>query len=152
MTASADAVRLIKRFEGLRLKAYKDAAVPPVWTVGYGLTLLPSGERVKEGDELTMELADKYLMWQIGLKSAAVSGLKIKDLNQHQHDALVDFCFNVGVGAMTKSTLIKLCRLDVNDPAIKDEFMKWIIVGGKPNAWQRSRRAAECELYFTKTI
>ena len=43
MNISKDGIELIKRFEGLRLKAYQDSV--GVWTVGYGWTQPVNGKK-----------------------------------------------------------------------------------------------------------
>lgn len=51
-------------------------------------------------------------------------------LTQNQFDALVSFSFNVGVGAFSKSTLLK--RLNQKDYAgAKQEFRRWVYAGGR---------------------
>lgn len=43
MNISKDGIELIKRFEGLRLKAYPDSV--GVWTIGYGWTQPVDGKK-----------------------------------------------------------------------------------------------------------
>lgn len=44
MQISKNGIELIKRFEGLRLKAYQDSV--GVWTIGYGWTQPVDGKKV----------------------------------------------------------------------------------------------------------
>jgi lysozyme len=53
MKSSLNGIKLIKSFEGLELKAYKDTA--GVWTIGYGSTRYANGKAVKQGDRLASE-------------------------------------------------------------------------------------------------
>jgi lysozyme len=71
------------------------------------------------------------------------------DINQNQFDALVSFCYNLGAGALKRSTLIKKVNADPNDPSIKLEFLKWNKSGGKVLNGLTLRRNAESELYFS---
>ncbi|MCT4635385.1 MAG: lysozyme, partial [Rickettsiales bacterium] len=69
-------------------------------------------------------------------------------LNNHQFDALVSFTFNVGVGALQRSTL----RSKVNraeHEQVPTEFMRWVYAGGKRIIGLVRRRKAELELYLT---
>lgn len=54
MKTSETGIKLIKKFEGCRLKAYRCAA--GVLTIGYGHTA-----GVKENDVITQEKAEEYL-------------------------------------------------------------------------------------------
>lgn len=151
MTPSQQAVDLIKTFEGFRTNAYLCPAGVP--TIGYGSTMWPDGKKVKLGQVISMEQAEKLLMWEIENKAKAMRPVKV---NQNQYDALVSFVYNLGVGAFNGSTLRKLVHNNPNDPKIEDEFMKWINVrqGGKlvkSNGLIR-RRQAEANLYFKEAV
>ena len=71
----------------------------------------------------------------------------------YQFDALVSFAFNVGIGALENSTLLKRVRLNPSDPTIKDAFMLWnkVTIGGKKvvNDGLITRRKNEYKLYFS---
>jgi lysozyme len=69
-------------------------------------------------------------------------------INSNQFSALVSFAFNLGVGNLAKSTLLKLVNKNPSDPAINLEFMKWNKANGKVLAGLTRRRQAESELYF----
>jgi lysozyme len=71
------------------------------------------------------------------------------DINQNQFDSLVSICYNVGAGALKRSTLIKKVNADPNDPSIKLEFLKWNKSGGKVLNGLTLRRNAESQLYFS---
>lgn len=149
MKISDNGVKLIYQFEGCKLKAYKDSA--GIWTIGYGTIMYPSGEKVKEGDKITHEEAVTYLKYEISLKSKSVTAFTSKVvLNQNQYDALVSFAYNVGVGALQKSTLLKKVIKNPDDPTIEAEFMRWIKAGGKVVEGLRKRRQAESDYYFSK--
>lgn len=100
----------IKRFEGLRLKAYVCAA--GVCTIGYGHTT-----GVKPGDVITEAQADAFFESDIRAVENQVNALPLH-LGQYQFDAVVSFCFNVGIGKFKKSTLYKKIRADAYDSSI----------------------------------
>ena len=152
MKPSEQCYSLIRSFEGCRLKAYKDSV--GIWTIGFGTIEYPDGAKVKEGDSITQERADFLLKWQVLLKSGQVDALKLS-VNQNQFDALVSFAYNLGVGALKSSTLLKKVKANPNDPSIETEFLKWnkarvkgelVVLNGLTK-----RRQAEADL-FTKTI
>lgn len=147
MIASQKCIDLIKQFEGYYSKAYLCPAGVP--TIGYGSTMWNDGRKVKMGEKITKEGAELLLHWELNKKSIALKGLS---LNQNQADALLSFIYNLGIGAFDKSTLKKKIKLNPNDPAIRDEFMKWnkARVGGKLMELKglTRRRIAEANLYY----
>lgn len=141
MKVSNNGINLVKRFEGLELKAYRDSV--GILTIGYGHT-----HAVKAGDIITGEQADAFLREDLQVAELTVNtNVKVK-LTQGQFDALVSFVFNLGSGNFVKSTLIK--KLNVGDYAgAADEFGKWVNAGGKKLPGLVKRRAAEREVFLT---
>ena len=150
MKASKRGIDLIKKFEGLHLNAYLCPAKVP--TIGYGSIMWPDGRKVKLGETITIETAEKLLAWEIEQKTKAIP--PITGLNQNQQDALISFAYNLGIGALMRSTLWKKVKANPNDSTIHNEFMKWINVrqGSKlvPLKGLIRRREAESALYFEK--
>jgi lysozyme len=152
MNISKRGIQLLKDFEGLRLNAYKCSA--GVATIGFGSCFYPDKSNVKIGDVLrdkneaeillinTLEDYDIYV-------SKYTKSVK---LTQYQFDALVCFAFNVGLGNLSKSTLLKMVLSNPNDPKIPLEFAKWNKAGGKVVQGLVKRRQKEGELYFTKVV
>ena len=100
MKCSQEGLALIKKFEGCKLKAYKCSA--GVWTIGYGHTA-----GVKEGDVISQPEADKLLEEDIAKFEDYVNDNVIVELNEGQFDALVAWTFNLGVGNLRSSTMLK---------------------------------------------
>lgn len=148
MKPSQTCYDFIKKFEGLRLNSYKD--VVGIWTIGYGSIMYPDGEKVKEGETITKERADELLEWEINLKAKSVDAFLSKNLiSQCNFDSLVSFAFNLGIGALQKSTLLKKVIKNPKDVTIRSEFRKWNNAGGKPVAGLTRRRKEESDLYFS---
>ena len=140
-------LNLIKKWEGLRLSSYLCAAGVP--TIGYGSTRYPNGKKVMLGEKLTCEKeATQLLLSTLAPYEAAVNK-HLPILNQCQFDALVAFSYNVGTGALIKSTLLKKAKVNPNDPSILDEFLKWNKAGGKVLTGLTNRRREEANLYFS---
>lgn len=96
MKISEKGLGIIKRYEGLRLKAYRDSVGVP--TIGYGHT-----KGVKLGQTITQAQADAYLADDVWTAERAVSKRgSIYHWNQNQFDALVSFTFNCGSGNLDK--------------------------------------------------
>ena len=102
------------------------------------------GSRVKLGQEISMENAEKLVLWHLsGLEEFIPA-----NVNQNQADALYSFMFNVGSGNFQKSDLRKLILVDANNPAIRNQFMRWVTSRGKVLEGLVKRRIREADLYF----
>lgn len=151
MQISDNGLKQIKKHEGISIKAYYDQVGKP--TIGYGNTFYENGRPVRMGDVITMERAEKLLRFTVDtIFSVAVNSLISKPVNQNQFDALVSFAYNVGVGALAGSTLLKKINADPDDPTIAGSFAQWNKgrVNGKlvPLKGLTNRRIEEAELYF----
>lgn len=139
MNISDKGLALIKQFEGLRLTAYKCPAGIP--TIGYGST----GPDVNMGMTITEEDAEDLLRKDVGRFERGVTAL-VGDTTQGRFDALCSFAFNVGLGALQSSTLLKKHKAGQYDAAAL-QFSRWNKAGGRVLAGLTKRRAAEAELY-----
>lgn len=144
---SKDAIELIKRFEGFCAQPYLCPANVP--TIGYGATFYEYGAKVKLTDPaITEERASQLLQHVLVTFEKHVDSYTRDDITQSQFDALVCFAYNVGVGALKSSTLLKLVNGNPANPLIKNEFLKWNKAAGKALKGLTKRREAEAELYF----
>ena len=137
-------LNLIKQWEGLRLDAYQDVA--GVWTIGYGHT-----RTVTPGMRITEQRAEELLTeFDLPEFEKAVSEAVTVELTDNQFAALVSFTYNVGIGALQRSSLLK--KLNAGDyDAVPFELAKWnkARVNGKltPVRGLTNRRAAEAGLW-----
>ena len=129
-------------FEGCKLTAYRCPA--GVWTIGVGHT-----RGVKQGQKITEAQAISLLKGDLLPCENYVNNLGVCK-TQGQFDALVDFCFNLGTGALGRSTLLKFIRQGKAEQYIRGEFAKWVKSGGKTLAGLVKRRAWEADRYFGK--
>lgn len=140
MTYSKNGEGLTESFEGCRLTAYQDSK--GIWTIGVGHT----GSNVCEGMTITQAEADTLLLFDIARTSAAVNRLVTVVLTQDEFDALVDFAFNVGIGALQGSTLLR--KLNAGDfQGAAAEFVKWDHAGAVVLAGLLRRRQAETDIF-----
>ncbi|MBB5074456.1 lysozyme, partial [Bartonella callosciuri] len=141
---SSEGLALIKQWEGLRLNAYKDAI--GVWTIGYGHTNSAGKPFVHKGMTITEPQAEELLCQDLQQFENAVEQAVIVSLTEEQFAALVSFCYNVGIKAFCKSTLLK--KLNNGDyEAVPAELQKWTKAGGKRLQGLVHRRAAETGLW-----
>ena len=143
MKASERAYALIRKFEGLRLAAYRCPA--GVWTIGYGHT---SG--VAPGMNITIGQAEELLAQDVAVAEGIVNAERISGLSQCQFDALVSFVFNVGGANFRKSTLLAKAKVNPDDNSIMDEFLRWVYGGGVVLPGLQKRRLEEMRLYFAQ--
>lgn len=132
---------LIKSFEGLELEAYLCPA--NIWTIGYGHT----GD-VKEGDTITKAEADELLEKDLEKFRGGVNRCVKVPVNENQFGALVSFAYNVGIGSLQSSTLLKLLNAGDYDAAA-DQFPRWNKSGGKVLTGLTRRREAERAVFLT---
>lgn len=148
MKVSERGIQIIKRFESLSLKAYPDpGSGGDPWTIGYGNTYYEDGKRVKKGDVITIERADRLLRFITDRFSISISFVVKTQLSQNQFDALSSFVYNIGIPNFRTSTLLKKVNINPNDTSIADEFAKWVRASGKVLPGLVKRRRQEYELY-----
>ena len=140
MKINQSGLNLIKSFEGLRLQAYKCPA--GVWTIGYGHT-----GRVVPGQIIDPKTAEQLLISDLERFEVGVEQLVDVSLNSNQFSALVSFAFNVGTGALAKSTLLRyLNKGKYYEAAL--QFSRWTRGGGVILPGLVRRREAEKNLFL----
>lgn len=144
MRTSDDGIELIKQFEGVRLLAYRDSV--GVWTIGYGHTAAAGSPAPTSGMRISDQDAEEILRRDLGKFERGVEGLVKVELQQHQFDALVSFAFNVGLGNLGQSTLLKKVNAQ-NFDQVPAEFLKWNKAGGKELPGLTRRRHAEAAIF-----
>lgn len=108
---------IIKKWEGLRLKAYLCPAGVP--TIGYGHTY-----NVKMGQTISMAQAELFLDHDYQDAEEQVLSLVKVPLTENQLGALTSFVFNLGSGNLRISTLLK--KLNLGDyRGAAEQFGVW---------------------------
>lgn len=140
MKTSQIGIDLIRQFEGERLSAYLCPAGIP--TIGVGHT----GPDVHMGMRITAAQSEALLKQDLAKFETGVEKLVTHPITQDQFDALVSFSFNLGLGALKGSTLLK--KLNAGDfQGASNEFSKWVNAGGQRLQGLVRRRAAEQMLF-----
>jgi lysozyme len=136
------AIKIIKDFEGCKLKAYKCPA--GVWTIGYGHT-----NGVKQGMEITQKQSEKFLEDDLKIYYDCVINEVRNHCSANQIASLTSFAFNVGNENFKRSTLLKVIKSNPNNfGEIEKQFMRWVFAGSKtPIKGLKTRRKMEAELY-----
>jgi lysozyme len=140
---NAAELQLIKQWEGLKLKAYRNFAGEP-WTIGYGHTSAAGAPEVYKGMVISEDQAEQILRADLRVFEERVDRLVKVPLTENQFATLVSFDFNTG--ALHKSTLLKKLNARQYD-AVPVELMKWVNAGGKRVQGLVNRRSAEAGLW-----
>jgi lysozyme len=142
MSYSKTGLALTESFEGCRLVGYRDIKGIP--TAGYGHT----GPDVVVGKTYTQEQVEQWLADDINWANNVVNSMVQISLTQPEHDALVDFVYNVGSGNFHGSTLLKL--LNAGEIALAaEQFDQWDRSAGVVVAGLLRRRQAETAEFNT---
>ncbi|WKL57080.1 glycoside hydrolase family protein [Asticcacaulis sp. ZE23SCel15] len=140
-------VELIKSFEGLRQVAAK---LPDGrWTIGYGHTF-----SAREGARVGAEDAEALLRFDLLPIMDGLNAMIHYPLNQNQFDALVSFCFNIGIENFAKSVVLKR----INEGRLTEAALamdSWSSAEFNGQTYVLAplirRRAAEKSLFLTPT-
>lgn len=132
---------LIKKWEGLRLKAYKDTG--GVWTIGYGHTAT-----ARPGMVITLQEAEYLLAKDVKWAVQGVKDLFVVPLTHGQRSALVSFVYNLGVSQVAGSTLRR--KLNAGDyQGASKEFLRWVYDNGQFIQGLKNRRKDEVRKFWS---
>lgn len=141
-------IKLVKKFEGLYKKAYRDEV--GVWTIGYGITNADksiTGATIKAGLVISEKTADNWLERSLNSKylQKVMKYDKKYNWNQNEIDALVSFAYNIG----------SIDRLTANGTrsraTIAAKILEYNKAAGKVYRGLTRRRKAERKLFLTAT-
>jgi lysozyme len=131
----------IKRFEGFSRTVYFCPAGYP--TIGYGHVVKDDEDFSADIDEAKGE---ELLRQDAMIAERAVLRLINVPLTDGQFDALVSFTYNLGGGALQRSTLRRKINREEH-AEVPEQFMRWVWAGGRKLKGLVRRRATEADLY-----
>ena len=140
MNISDTLLQKLMEMEGCRLKAYRDANGVP--TIGYGHT-----KGVRMGDCISQQQASDWLRQDAYQVMLQVRRLHVAR-TEAQLESLTSFAFNVGIGRLQRSSLLKAIRQGASKQAIQREFKRWVYAGGKKLPGLEARRQWEATHFF----
>jgi len=149
VNVSKAGIALIKHHEGVRNRPYRCPA--NLFTVGVG-HLIGDGKSLPESwnRTFTMEEIDGLLKSDLRRFELGVHKmLPNVPLRQHEFDALVSFCFNLGLGCFQRSTL-RQALLRGDKKAAMESLVKYCRAGGKILRGLQTRRLDEKALFEGK--
>ena len=136
MQISAAGLAFIQENEGFESHVYNDNGKQ---AIGYGHDLLP-GESFPTG--ITEEQAVALLDQDLALIEITLSGIVPPTCTQNQWDALCDFGYNLGVGALRT-------MLAHGWAQVPTQIMRWNHENGAVSAGLTARRQKEVDLFNT---
>jgi GH24 family phage-related lysozyme (muramidase) len=156
-----EAIQLIQEFEGCHRLDPRDGAVhaypDPLtnaepWTIGWGTTVYPDGQRVGPNDVISQEQADQCFTtilerdtWQPISRSIPFWS----EMNAPMRSALCSFAYNLGsgfYGAGGFDTISRVLR-EKRWPEVPDALLLYVNPGTSVEAGLRRRRIAEGDLW-----
>ena len=146
-------IQLICHFESFQAEAYKCPA--GVWTIGYGSTRYADGHRVQAGERITEPEALRLFSATLGVYEQAVDRITRDDIQQHQFDALVSLCYNIGEPNLKKSSIVRSVNAyEQNQAVIAELFGRWNKAKNRSGQFVElpgltRRRRSEARLYNT---
>jgi lysozyme len=149
VNVSKAAIALIKHHEGVRNRPYRCPA--NLWTVGVGhligdgKSLPDSWNRTFSQEEIDGILKSDLRRFELGVSKM----LPNVPLRQHEFDAIISFCFNLGLGCFQRSTL-RQALLRGDKKAAMESLVKYCRAGGKILRGLQIRRLDERALFEGK--
>jgi GH24 family phage-related lysozyme (muramidase) len=146
---SSKGVAFLKNYEVLKLKMYNDSANHA--TIGYG-HLIHHGPISGKKSEIPFENgiseieATELLKKDLMRYEAAVNKYVSVSLCQQEYDALVIFCFNIGIGGFKKSSALRVLNKQQYN-MVGNKMKLFNKAGGKVSKGLVNRRAEEVEIF-----
>ena len=154
MRLSKGGIDFISKWEGRENEVYKDVAGYPTIGVGHLLTheelqsgkIMINNQPFRYGSGLQNEQVDALLLQDTDIAQQAVNKYVHASLSQPRFDMLTSLCFNIGVGAFKRSTLVRvLNRGNVDD--VPTQLLRWVYSGGKKVQGLINRRTEAAKIW-----
>jgi lysozyme len=144
MQTSPAGCEMIYRFEGFKLRSYRD--IVGVWTIGPGLT----GDDIGPDTVWTKEQCDEAFRRRLAAEFEPgvmhAIGSPPTPVTQGQFDAMVSLAYNIGVRAFAGSSVARHHKAGEYDAAA-DAFSLWDKAGGHEVQALLNRREEEAQVY-----
>lgn len=135
LQTSPQGLRLIADYEGCQLTPYQCSA--GVWTNGIGHTAgVKPGQTISE-----RQAADNFITDVLKVEKRLAACVPVK-MPQSVYDSLVSLSFNVGTGAICRSTMVEFLKRQQWWQAC-NQLPRWIYVNGEKSTGLENRRARE---------
>ena len=140
-----EGINLIKRFEGFSSSIYICPAGYP--TIGYG-HVVRDDEKQRFAEDIDKDEGENLLRRDVRWAEGGVLRLIDIPLTDGQFDALVSFTFNLGTGALQRSTLRRKVNREEHED-VPAQFKRWVWAGGRKLKGLMNRRNMEAKKYVS---
>ncbi len=138
---------LIKKWEGFRSNAYRDAV--GIWTIGYGHTSMAGPPKVTPGLKITRAEGEAILARDLAkYEKGVLDAIGSAPVSDNEFAAMVSLCYNIGPGAFGRSRVARYV-VEGRKLAAAAAFAAWHKAGGKVLQGLVNRRAGEADLFLT---
>lgn len=120
---SAIGLAVLVSREAKRLAAYRDSV--GVWTIGVGHTAAAGPPVPYAGLTITSQEADVIFARDLVQYEDAVRAAVKVPMADHQFDALVSICYNIGTGGLRGSTFVKRINAGAGTDSIRAAILAW---------------------------
>lgn len=146
METSERGKEFIAQHENIRLKAYRDPV--GIWTIGIGHTAAAGPPKPVPGMVITRKEVLEILEKDLSRFESAINDLfKHIELKQHEFDAISSFTFNVGAGALQRSSFYSYMKRGEKTVAA-NSLLAWVKAGKRTLPGLIKRRRAERLLFL----
>jgi lysozyme len=109
--------------EGCVLTAYEDSV--GVLTIGVGHTSAAGEPEVEPGMSIAMSEAWRVFAADNDMFEEVVNEAITAPMEQHQYDAFVSICFNIGGGAFSEATFVESFNMGASPEQVTAEILWW---------------------------
>ena len=147
MKTSERGLQLIKAYEGIRLKPYRDCV--GLYTVGVG-HLIGDGTVLPDSwnRTFTIEEVNELLVADVRKFELGLARYVNVELSQNQFDAIIDYCFNLGLGTFQRSSVRQAINRRDKASVVRN-LLRYNKAGGKVVPQLDNRRKAEALLFLS---
>lgn len=144
--ASESAFKMIRQFEGLRLRAYKPLPFEPNFTIGYG----HCAPDVSKGQIITKERAEELLQEDV-LEFEQHVNDNYPNLTQNQFDSVISMMYNLGWRTFEHNPIhdyMKECNKRRTPLECACKMVLYCYAGGKRILGLQQRRVVEANHFL----
>ena len=147
MKTSERGLQIIKAYEGIRLKPYRDCV--GLYTVGVG-HLIGDGTVLPDSwnRTFTIEEVNELLVADVRKFELGLARYVNVELSQNQFDAIIDYCFNLGLGTFQRSSVRQAINRRDKASVVRN-LLRYNKAGGKVVPQLDNRRKAEALLFLS---
>ena len=149
-----EAVDMIVSFEKMhrvgadgRVYAYHDMVGYPTIGIGHLLSKVKY-EDLSKYKSMTIAEAHELHVADLNKFATGVENLVTADISDNEFGALVSLAFNIGLGNLKTSTLLRKLNAGMSKAEVSAEFPKWNRAGGAEVRGLTRRRLAEKDLFL----